>query len=401
MSDRASWQALVYSNVGHSFAHIFMLLYPTVVLALEPEMSLDYDALLALALPGAILFGAGALPAGWLGDRWSAPGMMVIFFLATGAAAVLTGFATTPTQIMLGLAAIGLAASIYHPVGIAWLVQSAKNRGKTLGINGIFGSLGTASAALIAGTLSDLISWRAAFIVPGAISLLIGIAMFATTRGLARAEAGRPDRAPEAEPSRADVLRTFIVLSVTMICVGLIYQATSVSLPKVFATRLGEGRGAMAAGATVSAIYLVGGLSILIGGHLADRYPLRFVYAVFFALQVPFLLLTAQLAGPAVVGAAMMAVVFNNMLVPAESSLLAKYTPSRWRGTAFGAKFVLSLGVAAFGIPLVSLVYAQTGGLAWLYIILALLAALGFLAAQFLPGDSAPARAPAPAGADD
>jgi len=48
------------------------VLYPTVVLALEPVFAMPYGELLLLAVAGNVLFGAMALPAGWLGDRWSA-----------------------------------------------------------------------------------------------------------------------------------------------------------------------------------------------------------------------------------------------------------------------------------------------------------------------------------------
>src|SRR5229473_6024001 len=96
MTARSARLSMGFSNVGHFFSHLLMLLYPTVVLALEGRFGLTYGELLSLSLAGFILFGAAALPAGWLGDRWSAEGMMVVFFIGTGGAAVLTGLATSP-----------------------------------------------------------------------------------------------------------------------------------------------------------------------------------------------------------------------------------------------------------------------------------------------------------------
>jgi len=55
--DRVSF---LFLNVGHTYAHLFMLLYPTVVLTLEAEFQRPYGALLALATPGFVAFGAGA-----------------------------------------------------------------------------------------------------------------------------------------------------------------------------------------------------------------------------------------------------------------------------------------------------------------------------------------------------
>jgi hypothetical protein len=65
--------------------------------------------------------------------------------------------------------------------------------------------------------------------------------------------------------------------------------------------------------------------------------------------------------------------------------MLAYYTPSRWRATAFGAKFLLSLGVSALGVPLVATVYDRSGDFIWLFAILGMLAALVAATAVFLP----------------
>src|SRR3954470_9692782 len=212
MSPLSARLSLVFSSLGHSLTHLLMLLYPTVVLVLEREWHLPYGQLLTLAVASQLLYGFGALPAGWLGDRWSATGMMVVFFLGSGIAAILTGFADSPLGLALGLGLIGLFASIYHPVGTAWMVRNAANRGKALGINGLFGSVGVGIAAIVAGALSDLFSWRAAFFVPGAISLLLGAALlYCIARG--HITEHKADVKPQPEAGRADILRVFWVLS--------------------------------------------------------------------------------------------------------------------------------------------------------------------------------------------
>jgi FSR family fosmidomycin resistance protein-like MFS transporter len=81
--------------------------------------------------------------------------------------------------------------------------------------------------------------------------------------------------------------------------------------------------------------------------------------------------------------------------LPSENGLLARYTPGNWRATAYGAKFVLALGVSASAIPLIGYVYDTTGGFYWLFILLGALAVIVFAAALLLPNDRArvPARA--------
>src|SRR3546814_16408371 len=70
-----------FLNLGHLYDHLFILLYATAVIGLEQQLELGYSELIALATPGFIAFGAFALPAGWLADRWSRPTMMIVFFL--------------------------------------------------------------------------------------------------------------------------------------------------------------------------------------------------------------------------------------------------------------------------------------------------------------------------------
>ena len=119
---------------------MMMLVYPTVVIALEAAFDRPFGELLSLSFVGFVLYGVAALPAGWLGDRWSAPGMLAVFFIGTGAAGIAAGFASGPFGIAIALGAIGLFSSIYHPVGTAWVVANARARGKALGINGVFGT---------------------------------------------------------------------------------------------------------------------------------------------------------------------------------------------------------------------------------------------------------------------
>ena len=60
-----------FACAGHTLSRLLTLLFPTVLLALEVEFGLSFKKLATLAVPGAFLFGAGALPAGCLGDKWS------------------------------------------------------------------------------------------------------------------------------------------------------------------------------------------------------------------------------------------------------------------------------------------------------------------------------------------
>lgn len=389
--------ALGFSCVGHSFAHLLMLLYPTVVLSLELAWNRPFEELIGLMLAGQVLFGVGAVPAGWLGDRWSVPGMMAVFFLGTGAASIATGFADGPFEIALGLGVIGLFASIYHPVGIAWVTRNPINRGRALGINGIFGSAGTAGGAVVAGTLATAFGWQWAFIVPGGLCVAAGAVLVLLILGGRISDARGSGRVVPSESSRGDMMRGGLVLLVTIACSGLIYQATSFAMPKLFEQRLdGVVESAAGVGALVSAVYLVSAGAQVLGGWLADRYDLRRVYFACWLLQIPILALAVAIAGPVLIPVATLMVLVNTTAVPAENSLFARYTPPAWRGTAFGVKFLISLGVAAVSVPLVGEMYRAFQEFGPLLATLAAAAGLGTIVALLLPRvHRAPAAQPA------
>lgn len=75
--------------------------------------------------------------------------------------------------------------------------------------------------------------------------------------------------------------------------------------------------------------------------------------------------------------------------MPTENVLLTRYTPERWRATAFGAKFVLALGLGALGVPLVAYIRDHTGSFYAFYMLLALIALLIAVIALWMPSDRA------------
>jgi MFS family permease len=390
--------SLGFSCLGHAYMHVFTAIYFVIVLALEADWGLPYHELIELWALASLLVGLGALPAGWIADRWSATGMMAVYFVGLGAAGIVCGLVDSSLAMFLGLTAVGLFSSIYHPVGIAWLVRNASSRGLVLGINGIFGSIGIASAGLLAGGLIDLFGWRAAFIVPGVVCLATGLLLIVCLRLGLVVEGGR-DRNPEPAPSRGDMVRAFAILLFTMFLMGLVFLATQTALPKVFDLRLRDvaGEGAFGIGVMVAIVYTAGGLMQLAGGYLADRWPLKPLYIASWLFQIPVYGVIAAASGLPLIAVAILAVLLGAGALPAENMLLARYTPEHHRGLAFGVKYVLAFGSGPLAIWLVSLVHEVTGEFVWLFASLAVMATAATAAALRLPGEW---RRPAPAAAE-
>ena len=127
----------LFLNVGHFFDHLIILIFSAVAaLALAREWGMGYAQLIPYATPGFVAFGLFAVPAGWLADKWSREGMMLVFFLGIGTAALLTALADTPVQIGLGLIAIGMVGAIYHPVVLAMVGQGRVEHGSASAVRG-------------------------------------------------------------------------------------------------------------------------------------------------------------------------------------------------------------------------------------------------------------------------
>ncbi|GIK96628.1 MAG: MFS transporter [Alphaproteobacteria bacterium] len=389
-----------FAALGHFYVHLFTAFYAVMVLALEREWQMPYHQLIALWTIPSFLVGVGAIPAGWLADRWSARGMMAVFFIGIGASSILCGLAQSPLGLVAGLCGIGLFASIYHPVGIPWLVRNAVARGKALGFNGIFGNAGVAVGMFATGLLIAFAGWRTAFILPGVLSIATGFAFVRLIRRDRVGEGSITHREPPA--SRGDMVRAFVVLLVTMLVNGIVYQAMQTAAPKLFEDRLPAVAelGTAAIGTLVGIIYLAAGVIQLVGGHLADRYSLKPVYVLGLMLQVPLLYAVAMLGSFPLLVVVMLNVVVSTAILPAENMMLARFSPEKHRSLSFGIKYVFAFGSAPLAVQFVSFVHGNTGDFYWLFMALAAMAAVAFAAAVFLPPAGRSARAAAPAAAE-
>ena len=373
----------LFLNVGHFFDHLIILIFSAVAaLALTQEWGMGYAQLIPYATPGFVAFGLFAVPAGWLADKWSREGMMLVFFLGIGTAAVLTALADTPLQIGLGLFVIGMFGAIYHPVGLAMVVQGRTKTGMPLAVNGVFGNLGVGCAALITGFLIDQTGWRSAFVWPGAVCVAIGFAygffLFATRQLRASAvklSGGKAKSDQMLQVPRPVLVKIFAVIFFSTAVGGLVFQSTTFSLPKVFDERLGElAVTATSVGSFAFVVFALASVGQLIVGYLLDRVSLKLVFLVVAAIQVVFFALMVGATGSVAlaVGGVFMLAVFGQ--IPINDVLLGRITRSEWRSRVFGLRYIVTFSVSASSIPLIAWIYALWGfdALFWVLTVAAL-----------------------------
>ena len=376
-----------FINVGHLLDHLVMLVFPTAVVALARDWGRPYAELLPLALGGFIAFGAFAIPAGWLADHWSRYRTMVLFFFGIGVSMIATGFARDPWQIGAGLTVVGAFAAIYHPVGIAMLVSSPEKMGRLLGWNGLWGNLGLAFAALVTGALVDFAGWRAAFFVPGIACIAAGLAFLVLVEDPGQVK--KTSRSIGLHVDARMMGRIMAVLLIATACGGIIFNSTTIAMPKVFDERLRAlTQTTFGIGALVAAVYTMAAFAQVVMGALIDRMELRRLMIGVGLVQVPLLWLAANLDGWIMLGAAllMMLAIFGQ--IPLNDAVVGKYVADQYRARVLGVRYVVSLGVAAVAVPMIAALHRTEGGFANVFFVLAALASGVLIASLFFPSRS-------------
>lgn len=385
---RRNQTSFIFLNAGHFLDHFFMLIFASVAaLRLTKEWELSYGELIPYATPGFIAFGACALIAGWIADRWSRQGMMVIFFLGIGASSLLAGLANSPVEIAVGLLSIGIFAAIYHPVGLAMVVDGRINAGTALAINGVFGNMGVASAALVTGILIDTYGWRSAFYIPGIISIFIGILYLFFIRLEAR-QAANPHKIKRNIKSAKDTvskhifIRVFGIIFFTTAIGGLIFQSTTFSLPKVFAE-------AMSGSATIIGwysflVFSVAAMAQLVVGYLVDHKSVRSVFSFVAVMQSILFLAMTQTNGSAALLVAIGFMLFVFGQIPINDVLVARTVKSEWHSRAYAIRYIVTFSVMALAVPFIAWIHG-TWGFATLFALLSIAALFIFMATLLLP----------------
>ncbi len=356
---------LVFSSVCHFLSHMLILVFPAVTMPLVLSFGMSLEEVIRISFLMYLTYGICALPVGFIVDRWEARKMLLFGLAGMGLGLILAGAAPGPGTMAASLVLVGMGASVYHPAGLALLSHTMQKRGRALAINGVFGNLGIACAPLGAGILTWALGWRLALVILGGISIAAaGILSFMRMNERVRR------RDIEQMSSTNDRLRYFIVLCFALVLGGIAYRGNIVLLPAYlelkstffhniissFAFIPTQGTKTLAATILSSFILLTGIFGQMLGGRLADRHDLRYAYLFVHAMSLPFLLAMAFTSDYLLAVCAAGYAFFNFGSQPIENSLIAAFTPSRWRSTSFAVKFILNFGIGSSVVYLIGMI---------------------------------------------
>ena len=374
-------------NAAHGLTHYSLLILPTAVLSMAVPggaFGADYGAILALATGMFLLYGLASLPQGWLAARLGRRALMAIFYFGAGVSLAAAGLTSSPVALAVALSSAGLFIAIYHPVGTALLVEAAVDRpGRAIGLNGVYGNVGVALAPLVTAFIAAQAGWRAAFMLPGAISIALGLLWLRVPAADLHAR-----RAVAAFPPipRHLVRRAVVVLLLIAAASGLVFNAFTVLIPKLMQERLADSPALLPlAGLAATLATLCGAATQLTVGRMIDRMTLRRVFLPMALVLAPSLAGLAFAQGWVVVplAGAVAASVFGQVTV--NETMTARYISPELRVRMYSIRFFVGFLGAAAAPPLVGLLHDRTGNLVAAVLMLAGFSLVTLACAFFFP----------------
>lgn len=165
---------LGHTAASHNMVHLFEGVLPPLIPILLSEFGTDYFHLGMVVTIFSYGFGLGALPAGYLSDRFGPKRLIIIYLL--GAGVLFTGIFTVNTLLVYGviMCVIGMFCSLYHPAANTLIARTFAQKGRAFAINGIVGSLGVAMAPALSAWLGSAFGWKTPHVVYGLMGIALG-----------------------------------------------------------------------------------------------------------------------------------------------------------------------------------------------------------------------------------
>jgi len=362
-----------------------MLIFAKAAYDAGQHFGVNYEHIISYGTLGLVLFGACAPISARLAEHFSRSLMMVIYHFGIGAAAILTSFANSLVSMMMGLALIGVFASIYHPVGIAMLLKQNEKIGFRLGVNGVFGNMGVAFAPLIIGLILLFDDWSTGFLLSGLFCLGYGL-IFALNL---KPEQQTPSRqfAKMNKYGFADGWsRALFALALITSAGGFIFGGMTFLVPRYFELEMQNLSASVAiTGLLASIVYAVASFAQIGVGWLIDRISARTVLLYIAVGQVIFVFLASSFSDLTLFFFMIIAMSFVFGQIPITDAVMARYVPDSWRGRILSIKFMLNLCIGATVLPLSSYMLQTGFQMSDLFFVMCMIACLIFMSGFILP----------------
>ena len=336
---------------SHSLVHALMLTFPSLIPIVQKEFNVGLDTLGFVVSISALLFGLGAIPAGWLDRYLGGKKLMIIYQLGSSIAALVVALSSSFYMMVIGLSFIGLFCSIYHPTGLTLVSQNINKVSKGMAVHGMFGSLGSAFGPLLAVSLATLISWRASYLV---LAILYSILALITFLNISHKN--------QNINSQKNILKkktnkkALIYYFITNSFLGMAYYGFTTFMPihlseSTYGFLPGISQN-MKAGLFPTIVFIAGMIGALLGGKIGEKFDKRISFIIIILFNIPVFFLVGVTSDFALIICSVMLgiIYFSNQ--PIGNTLVSDFSDNQNRGFVYGLGFFISFGIGSFAAGL-------------------------------------------------
>ena len=377
----------IYLFISHFLDHFIILVFAKAAYDAGQDIGLTYGETIQLATLGFILFGVASPLAARVADIFSRSITMVVFHFGIGISSILISFSYTSLHLVLGLSSLGFFAAIFHPVGIAMLLETKERVGLRLGVNGLFGNMGVASAPLITGFIIFYSDWKMAFLISGIVCIIYGILFALALKPMELPSGASPKIKPET--FSYGWKQALLALAISTTFGGFVFTAVTFLVPRYLELYMENLALSVAmTGLLASFVYAISSFSQVIVGWFIDYISPKIVLFIVSMGQIIFIYLASQFDGYKLLFFMTLAVCFVFGQIPIIDAVMVRYVPDSWRNRVLSIKFVLNLGVGAAVLPTCSFMLDKGYELSQLFSYLSVFSMVIVFASFLLPSQS-------------
>ncbi len=342
MADGSFRRKLLFLCASHTLLHV----YTNLPLALLPVLIGEYGlsiflASLIVAVPRvfSLIF---SIPSGLLTDRLGHTKLISFSLFLNALAGSLIFLSPNVEVAVLGFSIIALASTFYHPPALSATsnISPSGFLSRALGFHGASGTFGISLGPITLGFILNWLEWRYIYliwIVP--IFLVATVALFVDIDEHL-SEGFDHRRKKHLTTPLKDVLS---VSFLSFLLLMLLSSAAGGTISTYFTTYLTENRGLDAGLASIifGLSPLIGLTSVIIGGYAGDKLGWRrsLTLTISTVITALFFMFVSTSTAQTVLFYIVYGF-FNIMTMPITTSLVAKITPQKSRGTAFSLQFI-------------------------------------------------------------
>jgi MFS family permease len=365
---------LLVMTLTHTLTHVFQrmpsALFPTLMRPEEFNLTLQQIGIIAAIPPlcSALL----SIPMGLLSDRYGARKMVFASMVVSALGALLASQASNPIIFIVAISLLSVSTTIYHPAAYSFTTKIVKpdDRPKVLGIHGAGGTLGMSLGPISLSILIGLLAfgWRQAFLF-WLIPIILGaITVFGIkTEPTEDLQVNPASQMVEAEkPNIRSMMTTSLLLFLVFVGIRSIGRSMVGSFLPIYMVNT-KGISESLANIIYGGNTLMGLIAAPLGGALASRFgEKRWLIGV---LILSYICLGLAFLVPNTIAFTALYLIsgfFNFLGMAANSSIVAKLSPSSQRGLGY-ALFFLPGSLMGAVAPVIAAFIGEVFGLSSIF----------------------------------